>query len=112
MDLIDALFADLDTAPVRPELSELLRFSRKLTLEPERVVRSDTEALLASGWSESAVYDVVLVVSLYAFMNRLVQATGIVPGAEYEKPDAAALEQRRHGGYADWGRREGLLADE
>jgi len=110
MELIDALFADLDTAPVRPELAELLRFSRKLTLEPERVVRSDVQALIASGWSESAVYDAVMVVSLYAFMNRLVQAAGIIPGAEYEKPDAAALEQRRNGGYADWGRREGLIA--
>lgn len=109
LDLIDALFADLETASVRPELLVLLRFAKKLTLEPERIIHSDTEALFASGWSESAVYDVILVVSLYAFMNRLIQATGITPGAEYENPDAAALEQRRRGGYVEWGRREGLF---
>lgn len=109
VDLIEALFVDFESAPVRPELLALLRFARKLTLEPERIVRRDTEVLFASGWSESAVYDAVLVVSLYAFMNRLVHAAGIIPGSEYEKPDKAALEQRRQGGYVEWGRREGLF---
>lgn len=109
VDLMDALFADFETAPVRPQLLALLRFARKLTLEPELIAKRDTDVLYASGWSELAVYDAVLVVSLYAFMNRLVQAVGIIPGAEYENPDAAALEQRRSGGYIDWGRREGLF---
>ena len=109
IELIDALFADFDAAPVRPEVKGMLRFARKLTLEPEHVVRADVQALLALGWSEEGVYDVVLVVSLYAFMNRIVQGAGIVPGAEYEMPDAEALKQRREGGYVEWGRREGLL---
>lgn len=108
-ELIDALFTDFDAAPVRPEVKGMLRFARKLTLEPEQFVRADVQALLALGWSEEGVYDVVLVVSLYAFMNRIVQGAGIVPGAEYETPDAEALKQRREGGYVEWGRREGLL---
>lgn len=107
--LIDALFDDFDTAPVRPELLALLGFARKLTLEPAQIARGDTDRLFAAGWSEAAVYDAVLIVSLYAFMNRLVQAAGITPGAEYDQPDEAALEQRRRGGYVAWGQRAGLI---
>ncbi|HRJ00883.1 MAG TPA: peroxidase-related enzyme [Hyphomonas sp.] len=108
-DLIDALFADFEAAPVRPELKAMLRYARKLTLEPERIVKADAQALFEHGLSENAVYDLVLVVSLYAFMSRLVQAAGIIPGAEYEAPDDAALEQRRQGGYVAWGIREGFI---
>lgn len=108
LDLIDALFTDFESAPVSPELKAMLRFARKLTFEPERVVASDTHALLAYGWSEDAVHDMVLVVSLYAFMNRLVQSAGIIPGAEYDSPDTSALNLRRQGGYISWGEREGL----
>jgi uncharacterized peroxidase-related enzyme len=107
-ELVDALFERFDDAPLSPRFRLLLRFLEKLTLNPSLVRKRDMTALLESGWSEAAIHDAVLVCALYAFMNRIVEAAGIAPGAEYSSPDPGMVKRRREGSYVSWGRDAGI----
>lgn len=108
-ELVDALFERFDEAPLSPRLRLLLRFLEKLTLNPSLVRKKDVAVLIEAGWSEAAIYDAVLVCALYAFMNRVVEAAGILPGSEYTRPSPQAITRRREGSYVSWGRDLGLI---
>lgn len=110
-ELFDALFEDIDTAPVEPGLRALLKFVGKRTIDPSKVSSKDSREVLAAGWSEEALYDAIAICSLYCFMNRIVEGAGIEPRPEYMAPDKDALKQRHEGTYSEWGRREGLLTE-
>lgn len=58
-------------------LTPVLNFAAKLTQSPGSVVRADVDALRGVGWSEQTVEDVIGVVSLFSFLNRLVDGFGI-----------------------------------
>jgi uncharacterized peroxidase-related enzyme len=75
--LIEALIADLDTAPVEERLRPLLAYARKLTLEPARMVAGDAQAVFDAGWSERDLHDAVLTVGLFNLMNRLLEGHGV-----------------------------------
>lgn len=72
-----ALVDDVETAPVDERIRPVLRYVRKLTLDPGRVSPSDAAAVLAAGWDERALYDAVSVCALFNFMNRLVDGLGV-----------------------------------
>ena len=78
-DKIASLLEDIETASIEKELKPLLRFVKKLTLEPSKIERRDAEDVFAAGWSEVALFDAVQVCSLFNMMNRLVDGTGVVP---------------------------------
>lgn len=106
--LVDMLFERFDEAPLPARFLKLLRFLEKLALTPSLVRRSDVAGLLKAGWSEEAIHDAALVCGLYAFMNRVVDAAGILPGEEYDDPSPEAIERRRSGSYLSWGRDAGI----
>lgn len=92
-----ALLADVDSAPVARQLKPLLRYARKLTVNPAKITPADAEAVLAAGWDEWALHDAVAVCALFNMMNRLVDGLGITGNAEY----FALAADRLHGqGYA------------
>lgn len=107
--LFDALFGDLENAPVSDAMKPVLRFVRKLTETPSAVVKADAQAVLDAGWSEDALYDAAAICALYNYMNRILDGAGIKPGPEYDAPDEKMLSRRRSGTYMDWGRSAGLL---
>lgn len=76
-EIFDALIENAETAPIDDKLKPLLAYSRKLTLDPAKMVQADTEAVLAVGWSEGALHDAVLVTSLFNFMNRIIFGHGL-----------------------------------
>lgn len=76
-DLLAAMVADLDRAPVADRLRPLLAYVRKLNTLPGRLVAADAEAVFAAGWSEAALVEAVQVCALFNFMNRLVEGTGV-----------------------------------
>jgi uncharacterized peroxidase-related enzyme len=57
--------------------------AEKVTKSPVECEEDDLEALRAHGLSDEDVWDVVEVAAMYNFTNRLAQAGGQIPNAEY-----------------------------
>jgi alkylhydroperoxidase family enzyme len=108
-DVLAAMLDDVDAAPLEPAMRPLLAYVRQLTLAPAKMTQTLTNAALEAGWSEDALFEAASVCALYNYMNRIVEAVGIVPGEEYAAPDAEALKLRRSSTYVGWGERSGLL---
>lgn len=92
-----ALLDDVDAAPVDTRLKPLLRYARRLTLEPARMTQRDVDAILEQGLGEQAVLDVAAVCGLFNLMNRLVEGAGITASPDYA---SMAGQRLRDGGYA------------
>ena len=78
-------------------LRSLLRFARKLTVAPRDIEGADIELLRVDGWSDQAIEDTINVVSLFAYVNRLVDAIGIHGNEAYFRRVGKALATQ---GYA------------
>ncbi len=87
LSVFDKLMDDIDLAPVEEKFKPILRFVRKLTLEPYKMVQADTDAVLAAGWDERALHDAILVCCRFNFMNRLTLGHGL-------EADPAQFEER------------------
>ena len=74
-----SLLEDIENAAIEEELKPLLRYVKKLTLEPSKIQKKDAEDVFRAGWSELALFDAVQVCSLFNMMNRLVDGTGVKP---------------------------------
>jgi len=72
------LALNYESAPVDPKVMELFRFADKLTRRPADMEKPDVERLRAAGWSDDAILETVLVVSLYACANRFSAGVGLV----------------------------------
>ena len=88
--LLDALIDDIDSAPVDEKLKPLLRYARKLTLEPAKMVRADAQAVFDAGWSEQALHDAINVICMSNFMVRIVLGHGGTEGDISPHFEAAA----------------------
>lgn len=94
---LEALLADVDSAPADPRMRPLLAYANKLTVSPARMTQSDADAVVAAGWSERALHDAVLTVCLFNFMNRLLEGHGCKGAAEVYATRGKALKDE---GYA------------
>ena len=108
VELFDELVEDIDSSGLDEELKPLFHYVRKLTLSPAKIVSKDVERVLASGISEEALHDAVLVVGLFNLMNRILFGHGIDDHrARYEQRLAEALasppEKRRELNKSDLG---------
>ena len=88
--LVARLIADGDAASADDRMKPILRYVRKLTLTPAKMVQSDADAVFAAGWSERALHDAISVCAWFNFMNRYVEGHGIKGD-----PDAYRLAARR-----------------
>jgi hypothetical protein len=70
------VFADLDTAPISPQLKAALGLVRRLTLAPEEVGADDIRAALDTGVSEDAVIDAMYVCFAFNLIDRVADALG------------------------------------
>jgi alkylhydroperoxidase family enzyme len=94
----EAIVADWQTAPLRPELKAVLPFLEKLTLRPDELERADAEAVQAAGVSDQALRDAITVCALFSMIVRLADSLGWdVPTAERFRQRAPAMLE---GGYA------------
>ncbi len=74
---MDAMIrGDIEGAPVNEPDRVMLRYVRKLTLDPAKVERGDVEALRDAGFTDAAIGDVAINAALFAFMNRVVDGLG------------------------------------
>ena len=99
--VLQALLHDVETAPVPDSLKPMLRYARKLTREPAKIVRADAEAVFAAGWKEAALHDAVLTVALFNFMNRLVEGHGIKGDTTMYASRGKALKESGYAPLAD-----------
>ncbi len=82
---------------VSEQVKSLLFFAEKLTLEPAEVTVADINALKGAGISEQTIEDTINVVSLLAYLNRIVDAFGVKGSPDYFKMVGSSLASN---GYA------------
>ena len=75
--LIEELLEDIDTAHAPGKLKPLLKYVEKLNTLPNRLAQADLDAVLAAGWTETAVFEAVEVTGLFNMMNRIVEGGGV-----------------------------------
>ena len=67
---------DYRTAPVDPEMKQLLSFAEKVARDPTQVTPNDIAKLRSEGLSDRAILDATHVVGFFSYMNRVIQALG------------------------------------
>lgn len=87
--------ADIDG--ISEQLRQLLVFAEKLTRTPADISIGDIDALKENGLSEQTIEDAVNVISLFNYVNRLVDAFGVTGSPDYFKMVGASLAKN---GYA------------
>jgi uncharacterized peroxidase-related enzyme len=70
---------DYTTAELDMQDRSILDFAAKLTRDPAGVTVDDLDPLRAAGLDDSAIHDVVQVVALFNYFNRLADGLGIDP---------------------------------
>lgn len=91
--LLKALLSDIEMADILEELKPILRYVRKLTLTPSRLVQSDVDSILKQGWTENDFHYVVMICALFNFFNRLINGYGVVNTPSYRANHGLELAQ-------------------
>jgi len=81
--IVDQLEKGPESSAIDDRMRTILVFSQKLTRLPETVQKTDIDVLTESGWSEQAIEDAMNVVSLFSYMNRLIDGIGIEGNQDY-----------------------------
>ena len=90
-ELLESLLADGTLGALDARLRPIFAFAHKLTLEPARVTSADRQVILQTGFEQSVVEDVIAIVSLFSFFNRLVDGHGVKGTTEIFARDAQTL---------------------
>ncbi len=77
---------DRDHKSLRAALAPVFAYVETLTLDPPAVSAAQVDAVYAAGFDEAALYDLINVVALYAFMNRMVEGSGIKRPSSAKQP--------------------------
>ena len=85
--VFDALIDNIEMAPVDDKLKPVLRYVKKLTQDPYKMVQADADAVFAAGWDEAALADAIWICARFNMMNRLTLGHGL-------DADPAAFEAR------------------
>ena len=89
---------DIAHEDLRPAMTAALIYAGKLTQTPSDVGQADFEALIAAGWDEDAIHDIVSVTAIYGLMNRLLEGSGM---KENVSAPGFSAEKARAGKYSD-----------
>lgn len=89
--LIDSLVEDIESSSIDDKLKPVLRFVKKLTLQPTKMLKSDADAVFNAGWDERALYDALAICCTWNFMNRFVEGLGLEVSTEQYKDSAKML---------------------
>jgi uncharacterized peroxidase-related enzyme len=76
-DLLRNLLADVDSSSVDDKLKPVLRYVKKLTESPARMVQDDVDTIFAAGWDENTFHYVVMICALFNLYNRVLDGYGI-----------------------------------
>ena len=76
-ELVQAVLADLESAPLAEKDKALLRFVDKVNHDSPAIDAADMLPLHAHGWDDAAIYYAITVCSLFNFYNRWIDASGV-----------------------------------
>ena len=98
-DLVEAVLADLDTAPVSPKLRALLALAALVAQSGLAVTEEAVHAAKDLGATDTEIHDTVLIAAAFCMFNRYVDGLGAVTPPE--RADYADIGQLIVGlGYA------------
>ena len=106
-DLFAALLEGIEAAPVEARLKPILRYVKKLTESPSRMVPADAEAVYGAGWDDGALFHAIAICAYFNLMNRIVEGSGCSAGEGYFK---AAGQRLASDGYMAMRRQVGADA--
>jgi uncharacterized peroxidase-related enzyme len=90
----DGLLDDVNTANIPNKMKPVLNYAKKLTLKPHSLNQSDVDAVYDAGWNEEALHDIIAVIALFNFMNRIIIGAGIDPFHEEYEVKKASVRKR------------------
>ena len=111
-DVIKALLADIETAPIEAKMKPILSYARKLTLSPARMTAADAASVYDAGWDDDALYSTVLVTALFNFYNRLVDGVGLTLAAGYEAEAGKRLSTQGYDVFAQMAKPGPIAAED
>ena len=102
--LLESLLDDIDNSNIEDTFKPILRYVKKLTLTPTKLIQEDIDSILAAGHQGDIIYDAVIICGLFNLMNRIVEGMGVVQGSSImsEKPNKVS-------NYLDFGRMIGVI---
>lgn len=80
--LLESMLSDLDNSTIDENLKPVLRFVKKLTETPSRMVQADVDAIFDAGWDENCYHYAVMICGLFNMMNRIMDGYGVKNTAE------------------------------
>ena len=86
---------DYRTAPVDPEMKQLLSFAEQVARNAGQVTSDDIENLRAAGFSDRAILDTAHVAGFFGYINRVVQALGADGKTRTATPEEKAPRDAR-----------------
>jgi uncharacterized peroxidase-related enzyme len=97
-DVNEATISAAETGAVAVgRMGPVLKFAARLTRNPGAVAQPDVDAVRDAGWSDQAIEDMINVVSLFGYLNRLVDGFGIGGSAEGFVQGGAMVAQHGYG---------------
>ena len=81
--LLDSMVNDLETAAVDEKLKPVLRYVRKLTEMPSKMVQADADAIFDAGWDENCFHYAVMICAMFNMMNRIMDGYGVTNTADF-----------------------------
>lgn len=100
-NLLDSMLSDLDTSAVDDKLKPVLRFVKKLTQSPSRMVQADADAIFDAGWDEDCFHYTVMICGLFNLMNRMMDGYGVKNTADFRKSRGKVLAETGYGVVTD-----------
>ncbi len=84
-ETIQALKEDPLGSSIPKKMLPILEYTRKLTETPSSITQEDVNKILAAGWNEKTVENVIYIASLFAFFNRIADGFGLKGSEEIFK---------------------------
>ncbi len=95
--LLKLLLDDLDGSPVDDKLRPVLRYVKKLTESPSKMVQADVDAIFSAGWDEDSFHFAVMICALFNMYNRIMDGYGVKNTADFRQSRAAMLAETGYG---------------
>ncbi len=100
--VFEGLIKDIDTSSIKDDLKPVLKYAKKLTLTPAKMIQADADAIYDAGWDEQAFFDTVSVCAMANCFNRFVDGVGVdVSSEQARNTGATLLPKMGYGGLAD-----------
>ncbi len=75
--IIAEILKDFDGSSLDERRKEMLKFVRKITLQPNEITEEDIENLRKKGYEDREILDIVLISAYFNFVNRIVLSLGV-----------------------------------